>query len=93
MIRLFRLSQGRQFSRCGCAFTQACGSEVWGFGSGVIGRVETLPFRSLPWWSGLHGASGDLMTRSGATDLGLNDEKGISRDLHYGKGACSVSKA
>jgi len=30
---------------------EACGSEVWGFGSGVIGRVETVPFRSLPWRS------------------------------------------
>ena len=26
---------------------EACGSEVWGFGSDFIGRVETLPYPIL----------------------------------------------
>ena len=56
MINSFRLNQGRQFSRCGCAFTPACGGEVWGFGLGVIGRVETLPYPVLAMVEWLRGA-------------------------------------
>ena len=61
MMRLFRLSQGRQFSRCGCAFTPACGSGVRGFGLGVVGRVETLPYPVLATAEWLRGASESVM--------------------------------
>ena len=48
---------------------EACGSEVWGFGSGVVGRVETpaLPVLAMAEW--LHGARGSLMALSLPIDM------------------------
>ena len=48
---------------------EACGSEVWGFGLGVIGRVETpaLPVLAMAEW--LHGARGNLTALSLPIDM------------------------
>ena len=46
-IRLGAHARG-QFSRCGYAFTPACGSEVFAFGLTFYGMAEAMPFRFTP---------------------------------------------
>ena len=40
-----RLCRGKQFIRCGYAFTPAFGRAVRAFGPSFYGTVETVPFR------------------------------------------------
>ena len=43
MGMLFGFSQGRQFSRCGCASTPACGSEVRVFDPSFMAQLKLGP--------------------------------------------------
>ena len=43
MMRLIRLTQGKQFSRFGCAFTPACGSEVWALVRVLLAGLKSCP--------------------------------------------------